>query len=81
MIFYHPTITRTSNNGRTEIKIKFHPVSSLEILHEINQLSYQEMDSGELSTDIVRSISDSCLELKIFLHKSHAREKLLSGWT
>ena len=40
----------------------FQPVSSLEVRNEIDQLNRSKKTNGELSTDIVKSIADNCLE-------------------
>ena len=58
----HPSIARIEINIRTEEIFEFQPVSSLEVWNEINQLNLSKKTSGDLSTDIVKSISGSYLE-------------------
>ena len=53
-------------NVRTEETFEFQPVSSLEVWNDINQLNRSKKTSGDLSTDIVKSISGSCLEYFTF---------------
>ena len=61
----HPSIANIKINVRIEETFEFQPVSSLEVRNEINQLNRSKKTSGDPLTDItdiVKSISGSCLE-------------------
>ena len=52
-------IKKTIKSGETFI---FQPVSSVEVWNEIDQLHRSKKTNGELSSDVVKSIADNCLE-------------------
>ena len=58
----HPSITKIKNRIKARETFFSQPVNSLEVRNEIDRLNRSKKTSEELSTDIVKSIADNCLE-------------------
>ena len=58
---HHSTtkIKKTIKSGEIFV---FQPVRSVEVRNELDQLNSSKKTSGKLSTDVVKSIADNCLE-------------------
>ena len=62
----HSSINRNRNNIKGGETFEFNPVSPLEVWNEINQLNRSKKTSGELSTDIIKSLANNCVEYFTF---------------
>ena len=58
----HPSTTKIKKTIKSGETFVFQPVSSVEVRNEIDLLNSLKKTSGELSTDVVKSIADNCLE-------------------
>ena len=65
----HPSISKIKKTIKSGETFVFQPVSSVEVRNEIDQLNSSKKTSGELSTDVVKSIADNCLEYMTYYIK------------